>query len=89
MRPDTASTIITSAALTVAIVAFFGWSSHQSVMDREAKLSQAAIEGRAWMGDVTTKLDRIHTGVQRLTADTIELTRQVDDLNERMNKADL
>ncbi|MGL4508107.1 MAG: hypothetical protein ACRCUF_20485 [Aeromonas sobria] len=83
------STVITTLALTLGLVTFAQWNADQSVKAREAQLEQAAQKGKRWMADTTARLDTIQAGIEAITGETNALARQVEDLADRMDRAEL
>lgn len=89
MKLNDITTVIVTLGLVLGLVTFANWNADQTVKAREEKLEQAATKGRLWMKDTTAKLDSIQIGIERITGETNELARQVEDLADRMDRAEL
>lgn len=75
--------MVTMAGLVAGGAAFM----MKSASDREVELQRAAVDGRRWMEDTTTRLDSIQAGIEQMTADTLELAQELNALADRMEEA--
>ncbi|APU01186.1 hypothetical protein [Aeromonas phage 32] len=89
MKASDLITLGTTLSLLIGFFAFTAWSADQSLALREAELAQAAQSGRAWMADTTAKLEATLAGIEQITGETLQLSQRVDDLADRLDRADL
>lgn len=76
-------TVVTFITLTVG-----GASFMLTKPDAKAEqLQRAAVEGRQWMEDTTARLDSIQVGIEKITAETLELAQEVNAMADRMEEA--
>lgn len=79
MKRDTLIIMATGAALT-GIIIWGMLTNHQGRMEAVA----AKVEAGHWMADTTRQLREINGKLERLTAETITLSMEVDGMADRM-----
>lgn len=84
MKVFDAVTVITTITLTLGAMSFI---AQEDLADRNESLKAAAERGRVWMEETTTKLDQIQAGVEQVTGDTVQLSKQVEAMADRMDEA--
>lgn len=82
MKPTTALTIL--ACTFLGSFAYSQYHLSDRIEVNRLKVEKETAAGRAWMKTTTAQLDRIHSGVEQLTGETLELVQRIDNLESRI-----